>query len=118
MAGANSKYTADEVIDAIRRGHTASGASRLLGCVPQTVNNYAARMPTVAAELKEQRRQLIDLAELSLRKAVLEGQPWAVALVLKTIGKGEGYTERVELTGADGGTLQVEYVNDWRTAGE
>jgi hypothetical protein len=44
----------------------------------------------------------------------MNGEPWAVAMVLKTIGKSRGYVERQEVTGADGGKVQIEYVNDWR----
>ncbi len=34
--------------------------------------------------------------------AVNKGQPWAVSLVLKTLGKERGYVERGEITGKGG----------------
>jgi hypothetical protein len=44
------------------------------------------------------------------------GNVTAIIFYLKTQAKDRGYVERQELTGADGGKLQVEYVNDWRSA--
>ena len=110
------QYAPETVIDAIQRGHTAVGAARLLGCSTTTVRNYAAKYKTVANALKAQRRDLVDLAEMSLRAAIIRGEGWAVSLALKTLGKDDGYTERNEVTGADGNPFRVtvEYVNDWR----
>lgn len=62
------------------------------------------------------RGELIDISEQKLRAAVMNGEPWAVAMVLKTLGKSRGYVERAERTGADGGPLQVgivEIVKDY-----
>lgn len=106
MAG-REKFTAAEIIAAIEKAHTAAAAARVLGCNPQTIRNYADRYPTVAAALQASRDDMIDWAEVSLRKAVLNGEPWAVAMVLKTIGKNRGYTERQEITGADGDALNI-----------
>ena len=39
----------------------------------------------------------------------MNGEPWAVAMVLKTIGKHRGYVERQEVTGADGGSITVKW---------
>ena len=49
---------------------------------------------------------------MSLRRAIVGGEGWAVALTLKTLGKDDGYVERVqnEVTGADGGPVQTEIV--------
>ena len=55
------------------------------------------------------RGELIDISEQKLRAAVMNGEPWAVAMVLKTIGKHRGYVERQELTGADGGAVIVKW---------
>jgi hypothetical protein len=40
----------------------------------------------------------------------LAGEPWAVALTLKTLGKQRGYVERQEVTGADAGPVDVRVV--------
>ena len=38
-----------------------------------------------------------DAAELKLEQAIMNGEPWAIALQLKTKGKSRGYTEKLEV---------------------
>lgn len=102
------RYTAQEVIDALERGYTCVGAGQLLGCSAETVRNYANKYPTVKTALRAKRSELVDLAEMSLRRAIMAGEAWAVALTLKTLGKDDGYVERVqqEVSGQDGGPVK------------
>lgn len=58
--------------------------------------------------LKNAREQLVDLAEASLLNMVTGGHFGATRFTLKTLGKQRGYTERTELTGADGAPLGVD----------
>lgn len=59
---------------------------------------------------------ITDQVEQVLIKKAIEGQePWAVTFWLKTQAKHRGYTERQEITGANGEGIKVEYVNDWRS---
>ena len=103
------RYTAQEVIDALERGYTCVGAGQLLGCSAETVRNYANKYPTVKTALRAKRSELVDLAEMSLRRAIMAGEAWAVALTLKTLGKDDGYVERVqqEVSGQDGGPVVI-----------
>ena len=64
--------------------------------------------------MSDERESLLDLAEGSLFDQVRKGNITAIIFTLKTIGKHRGYVERQEVTGADGGKVQIEYVNDWR----
>ena len=57
--------------------------------------------------VRAKRSELVDLAEMSLRRGIMAGEAWAVALTLKTLGKDDGYTERTEITGADGEPLHI-----------
>lgn len=93
------RYTAEQVIAAIQdtRGMITL-AARKLNCDPITVRRYVARYPTVATALQEQREGVLDTAELALMKAVQNGEGWAVAFTLRTIGRDRGYVERQELT--------------------
>lgn len=100
------KYPIPDVIAAIRQAQTAAGAARILGCDPDTVRAYAARHVTVDKALRSERRNMLDYAEMSLKRAVLNGEAWAVALVVKTLGK-EDYSERTEITGAEGGAVTI-----------
>ncbi len=101
------RYTAQEVIDALERGYTCVGAGQLLGCSAETVRNYANKYPTVKQALQGKRRELVDLAEMSLRRAIVNGEGWAVALTLKTLGKEDGYVERAELNANIDGDLRI-----------
>ena len=100
------RYTVEQVIDAIQQAQTAAGAARILGCTPNTVRAYAERYKSIDRALREERRNLLDYAEMSLKRAVLNGEAWAVALTVKTLGK-EHYSERTEITGADAGPLVI-----------
>ena len=108
------KFSTNQVIEAIQKAQTPTGAARLLGCHPDTIRNYAKRYSTVQDALLSERAALVDLAEMGFKSAILNKEPWALAFALKTLGKHLGYVERQEVTGADGGKLQIEYVNDWR----
>lgn len=84
-----------------------------------TIYNRAKRVPSVQQVIDESREGLVDLAELSLRRAVvgdtkagIEPAGWAVALVVKTLGKDRGYIERQEVTGKDGGEVTIRVVYD------
>lgn len=91
------RYTADEIISAINRGYTALGAAQILCCDAQTIRNYAAKYPTVDKALRAKRREMVDLAEMGLRGAILRGEGWAIMSVLKTLGRDLGYGEAVEV---------------------
>ncbi len=94
----NDKYTVAQVIAALRETKGMKGpAARRLGCTWNTVNNYSKRHPTVAAVIAEERESMTDTAELSLARAVTNGEGWAVCFYLKTQGKGRGYVERQDL---------------------
>jgi hypothetical protein len=100
MAG-KQRYTPQQVIAAL---HTTRGlvflAAERLGCDPDTITNYCKRYPTVQAAKDAERGRLVDLAESKLLAALEAGEPWAITLTLKTLGKDRGYTERQELSGA------------------
>jgi hypothetical protein len=84
------------IIDALRQHHgLISLAADELHCDRHTIYNYVERYPAVAQVLSEERERLIDLAEHSLYLQVQEGAPWAVSLVLRTIGRHRGYGERL-----------------------
>jgi predicted transcriptional regulator len=98
----DTKHSLEQVLEAIEKGITRTGTAKVLGCTPETVYNYAKRWKTVNDALHSKRRELVDLAEMGLRGAVLAREPWAVTFTLRTLGKDEGYTERHEVTGKDG----------------
>jgi len=100
------KFSTQQIVEALE---SVNGmiylAARKLGCTPKTIYNRMAKSEIIRETVEDLRGELIDISEQKLRAAVLNGEPWAVALVLKTLGKKRGYVERQELTGADGADL-------------
>ena len=106
MSKANSKFTVEEVIAAVKKNRGILAlAAKELGCARQTLHNYVNRYPTVAQAVSDERESLLDLAEGSLFEQVRKGNITAIIFTLKTIGKSRGYVERQEVTGADGGAI-------------
>jgi len=89
-------YDAEVLLAAVEKGVTRTGTARVLGCSYMTIVRYAKRYKSVEEALDIKRRELVDLAEMGLRGAVLREEPWAIAFALKTLGKDQGYTERSE----------------------
>ena len=102
----------EELISAIwaAQGKVTVAAQRL-GCTVRTIYNYANKYATVQNAIDEARamwdEKLVDLAELKLFQEVNDGNAWAIKYALSTKGKHRGYVERQEVTGADGGALNV-----------
>jgi hypothetical protein len=65
--------------------------------------------------MEAQDGEFVDTAELKLRQAVINGEAWAVLFALRTKGKERGYVERQEVTGKDGGGIEIKAV-DYRQA--
>jgi hypothetical protein len=98
MAG-KERYTAQQVAYALTRSHgLTTYAAKILGCTTQTILNYSARYASVREARDMARAGLIDLAELRLMEAVNAGSLPAVFFVLKTLGRGRGYTEHGAIT--------------------
>lgn len=92
------RYTAEQVAAALKASMgLVSVAAEKLKCSDSTVRTYIERYPTVKQAQLDSREQMIDLAEASLVRAVRKGEGWAVALMLKTLGKSRGYVEKQEL---------------------
>jgi hypothetical protein len=110
---ANPKFTDEQVETALRASAgIISAAAVKLGCTSRTVRNYLDRseqLREVEAEILDQN---LDLAETKLLTAIRDGNLTAVIFYLKTKGKARGYTERAEITGADGGPIDVTKLSD------
>ena len=109
------RLTKQIVIDALNKTKGAVYlAAKSLECSHTAIYDYIAKYPDIA-ELKEYYdEEVSDIAVLKLRDSVIKAEPWAIKYQLSTKGKSRGYVERQEVTGANGGKLQIEYVNDWR----
>jgi len=102
----------DKIIAELRKSNgLVFIAAKNLGCSSKALYNHINRDPDIRDALDETRGLLIDRAEGKLIKKLDAGEVWAIQFILKTLGKSRGFTERQELTGADGLPLMVSTVN-------
>jgi len=109
MAG-KTKFTKTEFKAAVIKSKgIKSEIARLLNCSYNTVTNYLNRKTNAdLAELFDSYREvMVDTLESKFMEAVNEGDIRAIIFGLETIGKGRGWTKRTEITGADGGAIQL-----------
>lgn len=94
IAKKGERYTCAQMVEALQatKGMVSLAAKRL-GCAPDTVYRYIREYPTVAQAQRNEREAVTDMAELSLYKAIQQGEGWAVCFYLKTQGKERGYAE-------------------------
>jgi len=90
------------------RGIKAAVAGAV-GCSRQTVENALDRWPDLRDQLDAARSGLLHKAVSALatdvENAKNDGHQRAYMFVLRTLGKDEGFSERTEVTGADGAGL-------------
>ena len=105
------RYTVEQVCEAIRsqKGLLSMAANRL-GCSYMTVWNYSQKYPEVKQAIEESKESMLDLAEGKLFQEINAGNMTAIIFFLKTKGKARGYSERQEITGAEGGPVMGRVV--------
>lgn len=84
------KNTNEQIIAALEatKGMIFLAAKRLR-CKPDTITARARSTPAIARCLASERGKVVDTAELKLLAAIMDGQAWAISLMLKTQGKPE-----------------------------
>jgi len=110
--GASDHFKATQFIEAIPgTGGIKSAIARKVGCDWHTVDKYVKTYPTVKQAYDDECEGVLDLAEVKLIEQVKNGEQWAVKYMLSTKGKNRGFTERTEISGADGKdiTINVKY---------
>jgi len=106
----SSHHTVDEICEALKKTNgMIMLAAKTLNMTRDAIYKRARKSKKIQETIKMAREELIDLAESKLRLAILDGQPWAIALALKTVGKYRGYVERIEHEhdGADTKVVQI-----------
>lgn len=105
-----TKHSKEAVLKAVQesQGIKAQVAAKL-GCSRSTVDNYLERWADVREAFDASRSTLVSVAASALALDVAnpdsKGHQPAYMFVLKTLGKDEGFTERTEVTGANGADL-------------
>jgi hypothetical protein len=114
--GRPEKFTPEEIIKALRKHKGLIYlAAKTLGCSAQTIHNYKDHYPEVKEVIESERGLFVDNAENKLAKAVETGEAWAIALVLKTLGKDRGYVEKIEHGGGLAHTHTASQLPDMST---
>ena len=95
-------HQTEEIVEALKATNgLVSLAAKMLKVTPQAIYKRAKKVQSIQQVIDDCRKELIDLGELSLRKKIIDGEGWAVALVLKTLGRNRGYVERQEIAPTD-----------------
>jgi hypothetical protein len=104
----DKKPTVAEITKRIEdtKGNVAAIA-RSFGVSRTAVYNWINDSAGCRQALNDAREAMLDNAESILYKKVLDGSTPELIFFLKTQGKSRGYTERQELTGADGGAIPI-----------
>ena len=106
-------YDSAEIMGALKAcGGKVYLAAERLGCAPQTIKNHMAKNPEMKAYVEDQRTKLVDVAELKFQQAIQNGEHWAIAMALKTLGKDRGYVERQEIQNSGELKLYGKEAND------
>ncbi len=84
-------------------------AADILGVTRRSVAERCEKNPDrFGPLLKELREGFVDRAENTLVRAVEAGDMQASIYALRTVGRARGYGDRQEITGADGGPLEID----------
>lgn len=107
-------YGAQVFIDSIPgTGGIVSAIARKVGCDWYTVRRYIDNYPTVKAAYDAECEAMLDLAESAVLRNIKlaaqgEGDTADAKWYLTKRGKRRGYGEAMEISGKDGGPVQVE----------
>lgn len=123
----NTAHDMQTVLDAVRGegywardGENAISTSfgnltaigKRLGVHRVTVANYAKRWKSVAEAIEAEKELRKDLVEDKMFKRINEGSDTMIIFFAKTQMKDRGYVERQEITGAEGGPIDVRSLSD------
>lgn len=109
--GRPTTYPGDaDVIAAIQSSQgLIAGAARRLGVPRRTLQGWIAARPDLQAEVSDQRETLLDRLEgVAFNRAIEEQDGEMTRYLLRTVGRARGYGDRTEITGADGGPIEVD----------
>ncbi len=100
----------DRVIEAIKgSGAIMSTIARRLEVSWHTAYKWTHKWDATKQALQDEEERTIDLAESTLLKSIESGDIQAAKWYLSTKGKKRGYSERTEITGAEGEPIKVEW---------
>ena len=101
-------FTAQQFIEAIPgTGGIITAIARKVGCAWHTAKKYIDNYATIQRAYQDECESILDLAEAKVISAIKDGDSQMIRYYLSTKGKRRGYSERHEITGAEGGPLEM-----------
>ena len=101
-------YSTETLIEAIKgSGAVVSTIAKRLGCDWNTARKYINNNEEAQQAFTNEEETILDMCESAIYKSVQEGNTQDAKWILATKGKKRGFTERQEITGADGGDIQL-----------
>ena len=98
-----------DAIQAIKESNGfISHAAVKLGIGRTTLHTMINEHPTLKEAVDDAREAMKDFAENKLFQNIKDGKETSLIFYLKTQAKDRGYCERQEITGAEGGTLEID----------
>ena len=106
-------FTLRQVLDAIQEAKfpTLKAVCEILDCSPVTGRKYIKKWVATRIAFQEKKEHVLDQAEETVYGNI--DDPGTSKWLLGTLGKKRGFTERTEITGADGGDISVKYSKDF-----
>lgn len=104
----HKKFKAADIAAAIveHRGDLVDAADAV-GCTVRTIYNYRDTDAIVAEAMDETKKRTHNHVRNKLMELIDAGNVTAIIFWLKTQGKGEGWVERTEFSGVDGGAIAI-----------
>ncbi len=101
-------YSRDQVLEAVKdsKGFITMIAKRL-GCSRKHVYSLLKKYPAAADAVEDERETTKDWVEGKLLQRIEKNDTTALIFYAKTQMKDRGYVERQEMTGANGGAIEV-----------
>ena len=99
----NGHYKAQQFIEVIPgTGGIVSAIAKRVGCCWNTARKYIDTHPTVRQAYDDECETVLDFAESKVIELMRHDDGQMIRYYLSTKGKKRGYTERQEITGAEG----------------
>jgi hypothetical protein len=106
--GKHIGYQKEKVLEAIKdSGGITSAVARRLKCTWRTAKKYINEWEDTRIAFEDENEVVLDMAQSKLYQSIKEGNTQDAKWLLATKGKRRGFTERQEITGADGGELTL-----------
>lgn len=87
-----------------------STIAKRLGVEWHTANERIQKYPEALKAFENEREGILDMAEATILTAIKQGDTGSAKWLLSTIGRKRGYGDKVELSGADGGPVEISII--------